>query len=91
MLFWPENVDEVDDGSGVIKGGGNCPGGPENGFPLEGTDSRRPLGPEAPPQETGLDADETGDCIAEPKRPGLPVAVEKVAEVGVVAPLDCGL
>jgi len=83
-------VDDVDDGSGVMKGAGYCPGGPENGLPLEGTDNRRPFGA-GPPQETGREADETGDCIAEPNRLGLPVAVEKVADVGVVAPLGWGL
>lgn len=64
-LLCPEKVDEVADGKGVMKGGGNCPGGPENGLPLEGTDNRRPVGA-APPHETGLDAEDTGDCMVEP-------------------------
>jgi hypothetical protein len=76
----------VDDDNGVMKGGGYWPGRPENGLPLEGTDSRLPFGA-GPPQETGRETVDTGDCIAEPKRLGLPVAVEKVAEVGVVASL----
>lgn len=62
-----------------------CPGGPEKGLPPpEGTDNRRPVGP-TPLQDTGREADATGDCTAELKRLGLPVAVEKVADVGVVA------
>jgi hypothetical protein len=77
----------VDDGNGLTNVEGYWPGGPENGLPLEGTDSRRPLGV-APPQETGREVEGTGDCIAEPNRLGLPLAVENVADVGVVAPLD---
>ena len=80
-------MEDVEEGRGVIKDGTNCPGGPEKGLPLAGTDKRRPLGA-APLQETGRDEDDMGDCSAEPNRLGLPVAAEKVAEVGVLAPLD---
>jgi hypothetical protein len=58
-----------------------------NGLPEEGTDKRRP-GVREPAQVNGLAAEEVGDCRADPKRPGLPVPVEKVADVGVVAPVD---
>ena len=69
----------------------NCPGGPENGFPpAEGTDNRRP-GSLAPPHDTGLEEGAVGDCRADPKRLGLSVAVENVAEVGVVAPFESPL
>lgn len=57
-------------------------------MPLDEIDCRRPGGG-GPAQETGLEAEVAGDCMAEPKRAGLPVgAVEKVAEVGVVGALD---
>jgi hypothetical protein len=72
----------------VIYAAGPCPGGPENGLPLDEMDSRRP-GRGGPAHETGLDEVDTGDCIVDPKRAGLPVTVEKVAEVGVVGALDC--
>ena len=70
-----------------MKEGTYCPGGPEKGFPLVGTDKRRALGA-APLQETGREEAEMGDCSTELNRLGLPVAAEKVAEVGVVTPLD---
>lgn len=89
-LFCAEKVDEVDDGKGVRYGGSTCPGGPEKGFPADGTDNRRP-GVLDPPQDTGLEAVEIGDWNPDPYRLGLPVAVEKVADVGVVAPVDCVL
>jgi hypothetical protein len=54
-------------------------------LPLDGTDSLRP-GVLVPAQVSGL-AEVTGDWRAEPKR-GLPVVVEKVADVGVVGPVD---
>lgn len=55
------------------------------GFPLDGTDNLLP-GVRVPAHVKGLAA-ETGDCKADPKR-GLPATVEKVAEVGVVGPVD---
>lgn len=70
-----------------MNGGGPCPGGPENGLLLDETDSRRPAGG-GPAQDTGLDDVTTGDCMVDPKRAGLPVAVENVADVGVVGALD---
>ena len=57
-------------------------------MPLEEIDWRRPGGG-GPAHETGLDELDTGDCIADPKRAGLPVTVENIAEVGVVGALDC--
>lgn len=89
MLLWGEKVvDGVADGTGVMYWDGYCLAGPEKGFPLEGTESRLPFGMGPTPlQETGREADVTGDCTAELKRLGLPVAVENVADVGVVASL----
>lgn len=86
-LLCVENVEAVDDCKGVMYGGGACPGGPEKGLPVDDIDKRRPGGG-GPAQDIGLDED-IGDCIADPKRAGLPVAVENVAEVGVVGALDC--
>jgi hypothetical protein len=61
-------------------------------FALDEIDCRRAAaaggGGGGPAQETGLEADVAGDCIPDPKRAGLPAAVEKVAEVGVVGALD---
>jgi hypothetical protein len=80
--------DGVAEGRGVMYWGGYWPAGPEKGFPLAGTESRLPFGMGPTPlQETGREADATGDCTAELKRLGLPVAVENVADVGVVASL----
>ena len=69
--------------------GGYGPGGPEKGLPPDGTDKRRPG--VLVPQVAGREADEMGDCKPDANWPGLPVPVEKVAEVGVVAPVDCVL
>ena len=87
-LLWFEKLEEVDDGKGLIYGccgiGGD---GPEKVFAPEGTDNRR-LGVLAPPHDTGRALVDMGD-----RRPGgyclgLPVAAEKVEEVGVVTLAD---
>lgn len=69
-------------------GGGACPGTPAKGLPPEAFDRRRPEGG-GPAHDTGREEVDTGDCIVDPKRAGLPVAVEKVADCGVVGALDC--
>ncbi len=56
-------------------------------MPVDDIDNRRPDGG-GPAQETGLDDDDTGDCKLEANRAGLPVAVENVADVGVVGAFD---
>jgi hypothetical protein len=69
-------------------GGGAWPGTPAKGFPPAGMDNRRPDGG-GPAHDTGLEDTDTGDCMVDPKLAGLPAAVEKVAEVGVVGAFDC--